>query len=67
MNLYVYVCNFCGDVLETTRYLGRKIICGKCKREAVLQSARREGNAEYCGGIFIRGSRLLGGWRSLGL
>jgi hypothetical protein len=39
MDIYKYVCTFCGEIINDTVFHGMHQICGKCKRRAVLMDA----------------------------
>ncbi len=39
MNVYKYVCTYCGEVETSLVYHGQYFICGKCRRRKVLINA----------------------------
>ena len=41
MQVYKYICKFCGNIHESTSFLGMKCTCGKCRREQILIDANQ--------------------------
>lgn len=46
MKMYKYLCTFCGEIEESTVFLGMHHICGKCRRTKILMDAN---NLEHGG------------------